>query len=98
MSDEADHVLQIKDALKSQREEKHMTNQEISDLSGLSMNTVNNYFSSRSKAPSIYTVGPLCAALGVSNLVWKKSKGGEKTKVENKKVCVCQNCGHSWDL
>ena len=36
--------------------------------------------------------------LGMSNLVWKKSKGGEKTKVENKKVCVCQNCGHSWDL
>ena len=42
MSDDADHVLQIKDALKAQREEKHMTNQEISDLSGLSMNTVNN--------------------------------------------------------
>ena len=37
-------------------------------------------------------------ALGMSNLVWKKSKGGEKTTVENKKVCVCQNCGHSWDL
>ena len=36
--------------------------------------------------------------LGMSNLVWKKSKGVEKTTVENKKVCVCQNCGHSWDL
>ena len=36
--------------------------------------------------------------LGMSNLLWKKSKGGEKTTVENKKVCVCQNCGHSWDL
>ena len=36
--------------------------------------------------------------LGMSNLVWKKSKGGEKTTVENKKVCVWQNCGHSWDL
>ena len=36
--------------------------------------------------------------LGMSNLVWKKSKGGEKTTVANKKVCVCQNCGHSWDL
>ena len=36
--------------------------------------------------------------LGMSNLVWKKSQGGEKTTVENKKVCVCQNCGHSWDL
>ena len=42
MNEESDHVLQIKDALKAQREEKHMTNQEISDLSGLSMNTVNN--------------------------------------------------------
>lgn len=36
--------------------------------------------------------------LGMSNLVWKKSKGGEKTTVTNKKVCLCQNCGHSWDL
>ena len=36
--------------------------------------------------------------LGMSNLVWKKSKGGEKTTVENKKDCVCQNCGHDWDL
>ena len=36
--------------------------------------------------------------LGMSNLVWKKSNGGEKTTVESKKVCVCQNCGHSWDL
>ena len=36
--------------------------------------------------------------LGMSHIVWKKSKGGEKTTVENKKVCVCQNCGHSWDL
>ena len=36
--------------------------------------------------------------LGMSNLVWKKSKGVEKTTVGNKKVCVCQNCGHSWDL
>lgn len=35
--------------------------------------------------------------LGLSNLVWKKSKGGEKTKVKSKKVCICQDCGYSWD-
>lgn len=34
--------------------------------------------------------------LGMSNLVWKKSKGGEKTKFENQKVCLCQKCGNSW--
>jgi len=30
--------------------------------------------------------------LGMSNLVWKKSKGGEKTKTKNEKACLCQNC------
>lgn len=34
--------------------------------------------------------------LGLSNLVWKKSKGGEKTTFTNESVCVCQNCGNSW--
>ena len=34
--------------------------------------------------------------LGISNLVWKKSKGGEKTVITKEKVCLCQNCGNSW--
>ena len=36
--------------------------------------------------------------LGMSNLVWKKSKGGSKTKLTTHKVCLCQDCGHSWEL
>ena len=36
--------------------------------------------------------------LGMSNLVWKKSKGGSKTVMETHKVCLCQNCGYSWEL
>ena len=36
--------------------------------------------------------------LGMSNFVWKKSKGNEKTKVVTQKVCLCQNCGHSWGI
>lgn len=38
------------------------------------------------------------STFGLSNLVWKKSKGGEKTKTIKQKVCLCQNCGHSWVL
>lgn len=36
--------------------------------------------------------------LGMSNLFWKKSKGSAKTKFANQKVCLCQNCGHSWNI
>lgn len=63
---EKDHVVEIKTELKEKRDEMHLTNQDVADLSGVPLNTVTNYFSSRSKSPSIYTVGPLCAALGVS--------------------------------
>lgn len=38
------------------------------------------------------------STLGMSNLVWKKAKGEAKTKTVMQKVCLCQNCGHSWIL
>lgn len=38
------------------------------------------------------------STLGMSNLVWKKSKGEAKTKNIKKKVCLCQSCGNSWYL
>lgn len=36
--------------------------------------------------------------LGMSNLLWKKSKGNEKTKNKMEKFCLCQNCGYSWKI
>lgn len=39
----------------------------------------------------------LCT-MGMSNIVWKKSKGKDKIKFKNKKVCLCQNCGNSWTI
>lgn len=92
MSEESDHVLQIKEALKEQRDEMKMTNQDIADKSGLSLNTVTNYFSSRSKAPSIYTVGPLCAALGVSlDRYFGIIDDNSKLKSENQQIIEKQN-------
>ncbi len=38
------------------------------------------------------------ATLGMSNLVWKKSKGNEKTTFKNEKMCLCQNCGNTWKI
>lgn len=56
----------LKQLCKEQKHAKHMTNQDIADESGISVNTINTFFSSASKHPSIYTVGPICAALDVS--------------------------------
>lgn len=36
--------------------------------------------------------------LGLSNLVWKKSTGNQKTKFKNETICICQNCGNTWKL
>lgn len=38
------------------------------------------------------------STLGMSNLVWKKAKGEEKSVAKNAKVCLCQNCGYSWEI
>lgn len=38
------------------------------------------------------------STLGMSNLVWKKAKGEEKTIAKNAKICLCQNCGYSWGI
>lgn len=38
----------------------------IAKISGVPENTVNNFFSSASKDPSIYTAGPICRACNVS--------------------------------
>lgn len=43
-----------------------MTAQDISDNSDVPLSSVNNFFSSSSKMPSIYTAGPICRVLGVS--------------------------------
>lgn len=56
----------IKDLCRERKNTLNYTNQEIADEANMSVNTVNTYFSNASKAPSVYTVGPICAALGVS--------------------------------
>ena len=56
----------IQDICWNEREAQRKTAQTIADESGVSISTVNNYFSSASKQPSVYTVGPICKSLGVS--------------------------------
>ena len=63
----------IKDMCKEARNRLGYTNQDISNkiserfgIEDFSVNTVNNFFSERSKATTIYTTGYICAVLGIS--------------------------------
>lgn len=63
----------IKDMCKAARNRLGLTNQDISNLicerfgiEDFSVNTINNFFSERSKATTIYTTGYICAVLGIS--------------------------------
>lgn len=56
----------IRDICRDKRNALGMTNVDIARVTKIPLSTVNNFFSSASKAPSIYTVGPICAALGIS--------------------------------
>lgn len=38
------------------------------------------------------------STLGMSNLVWKKSKGTHHTKNKNTKKALCQDCGNDWKI
>ena len=38
------------------------------------------------------------STLGMSNLVWKKSKGTNKTKTVNATMGICQDCGNTWEI
>lgn len=63
----------IKDMCKTARNRLGLSNQDICDLicerfdiEDFSINTVNNFFSERSKATTIYTTGCICAVLDIS--------------------------------
>ena len=61
-----DETAILKDILRKKKESLGWTNQDVADRSGLSIHTVTNYFSTRSKSSSAYTVGKICMALQVS--------------------------------
>ena len=58
--------MNIQEVCRIRKEELKLTYQDISDVSGVPLSTVQNYFSKLSKAPSFYTVVAICKALGIS--------------------------------
>lgn len=62
----SDECLALKEILRTKRDLLGLSNQAIADAAGLSIHTVNNYFSNRSKATSAYVVLRIAKALNCS--------------------------------
>lgn len=58
--------MTIQDLCREKRASLNLTAQDIADASNVPLSTVNNFFANSSKAPSVNTVGPICAVLGIS--------------------------------
>lgn len=56
----------LTDRCREAKKEKNLSNQKVAELSGVNLSTVNNFFRAGQRSPSIDTVGPICAAVGVS--------------------------------
>lgn len=89
--------MTLKDLCLAQRDAQHKTAQTISDESGVSLSTVNNFFSSASKNPSVYTVGPICAALDVSLDAYFGIVPGEDL-AEREQLLLSQQVTHKDEL
>ena len=59
-------MLSLIDQCRAAKEETHITNKEIADGSGVPLNTVNNMFRATTHSPTLETLGPICAFLGIS--------------------------------
>lgn len=56
----------LRDICKDAKIRKGITTQKLSDETGISISTINNFFATASKSPSVYNAGDICAVLGVS--------------------------------
>ena len=58
--------MTLQDICKAKAQSLGVTYQQISDGTGIPLQTIRNFFSRASKSPSINTAGPICKFLGVS--------------------------------
>ena len=65
-ADETKETKTLQDICREAKTEQHLTYANIAEKSGIVEKTVQNFFSSSSKLPPVYTAGPICRALGVS--------------------------------
>lgn len=91
----------LQDICRDAKEWQHLTTQDLADMTDLSSSTISNYFSASSKDPSLYKMGLICKALGVSmdeyfDIIKRSSP--EEQLAEANKAMAAADAKHSADL
>lgn len=91
----------LQDICRDAKEWQHLTTQDLADMTDLSSSTISNYFSASSKDPSLYKMGLICKALGVSMDEYFgiiKRSSPEEQLAEANKAMAAADAKHSADL
>lgn len=62
----AGHIEKFPQRLKYAKEDRHLTNAQVSELSGISISTVNKLLGGVQSDPKLYNAAAICKALGLS--------------------------------
>ena len=57
---------ELRDICREARDRRNYTSQDLEDMTGIPVSTINNFFATVSKAPNVYNAGAICKALNVS--------------------------------
>lgn len=57
---------ELRDICREARDRRNYTSQDLEDITGIPVSTINNFFATVSKAPNVYNAGAICKALDVS--------------------------------
>lgn len=57
---------ELRDICREARDKRNYTSQDLENITGIPVSTINNFFATASKAPNVYNAGAICKALGVS--------------------------------
>lgn len=57
---------ELRDICRKAKDDRGYSTQDLADMTGISRSTIDNFFATATKAPSVYNAGLLCKVLGVS--------------------------------
>lgn len=62
----SEHIERFPQKLKYAKEDQHLTNAQVSEMSGISISTVNKLLGGAQSDPKLYNAAAICKALGLS--------------------------------
>lgn len=86
LQDIQENIDKLLPTLKAKKQELHLTNQDIADHTGISVDTVRKFFAGESKSPNVYNIMSMCIYFGISldELLGNNNTQKQTTNIKDK--------------